>query len=94
MSTPLQAAARARAVWPADAAAIEAARDVPPGAAVVNGFDRPPVAPSSVLAYVVCRTTHGLDAHDFDTFLAIIGVPAAQRGAGASPDRALVRTRN
>lgn len=32
-----------------------AAAGVPPGAIVVNGYDRPPVAPSSVLAFVVCR---------------------------------------
>ena len=33
----------------------EATRGYPPGAVVVNGFDRPPVAPSSVLAHVICR---------------------------------------
>lgn len=33
-----------------------AARGLPPDAVIVNGFDRPPAAPSSVLAYVVCRT--------------------------------------
>ncbi len=27
----------------------------PVGAVIVNGYDRPPVAPSSVLAYLVCR---------------------------------------
>ena len=38
-----------------------ASRGVPPGAVVVNGFDRPPVAPSSVLAYVICRTVPGVE---------------------------------
>ena len=38
-----------------------AANGLPPGAVVVNGYDRAPVAPTSVLAYVVCRTIPGLD---------------------------------
>ena len=37
----------------------EASRGVPPGALVVNGFDRPPVAPTSVLAFTVTAELPG-----------------------------------
>lgn len=33
----------------------DASAGTPPGAVVVNGYDREPVAPSSVLAYLICR---------------------------------------
>lgn len=39
----------------------DATGGVPPNAVVVNGFDRAPVAPSSVLAYVVCQDTPGIE---------------------------------
>jgi single-stranded-DNA-specific exonuclease len=39
----------------------DAAAGTPPGAVVVNGYDRPPVATSSVLAYVVCRAMPGVE---------------------------------
>ncbi len=50
-----------------------AAAGVPPGAVVVNGYDRQPVAPSSVLAHVVCRTVPGDDSR---AWLAALGAIA------------------
>ena len=50
-----------------------AAAGLPPGAVVVNGFDRPPVAPASVLAWVVCR---GLAPGDAGAWLAALGAVA------------------
>ena len=38
----------------------DAAGGVPSGALLVNGYDREPVAPSSVLAYVICRDFPGV----------------------------------
>lgn len=37
----------------------DASRGLPPGALVVNGFDRPPVAPTSVLAYIAAAHLPG-----------------------------------
>lgn len=46
---------------------------LPPGAVVVNGYDREPVAPTSVLAYVVCRTISGIES---SAWLAALGAVA------------------
>lgn len=40
----------------------DAAGGVPAGALIVNGYDREPVAPSSVLAYAVCADVPGIQA--------------------------------
>ena len=40
----------------------DATAGVPPHAVVVNGYHRPPVATSSVLAYVVCRHVEGIES--------------------------------
>jgi hypothetical protein len=39
----------------------DASGGIPPGVIMVNGCDREPVAPSSVLAYQVCRHVSGLE---------------------------------
>lgn len=39
----------------------DASAGTPPGAVVVNGYDREPVAPSSVLAYLICREMEGAE---------------------------------
>jgi single-stranded DNA-specific DHH superfamily exonuclease len=57
---------------------------LPPGAVVVNGYDREPVATSSVLAFVVCRPT---SPHP-DSWLAALGA-IADLGS-ASPFSALL----
>ena len=56
-----------------------AAAGVPPGAVLLNGYDRPPVAPSSVLAHVVCRTIPG---NDSSAWLAALGAIADLGSAG------------
>ena len=38
----------------------DASKGLPPDALVVNGFDASPVAPTSVLAFVVCAETRGI----------------------------------
>jgi single-stranded-DNA-specific exonuclease len=49
-----------------------------PGALVVNGYDREPVAPSSVLTYVVCHETPGIER---SAWLAALGAIADLRTA-------------
>ncbi len=56
-----------------------AAAGVPPGAVVVNGYDRQPAAPSSVLAHVVCRTFPGSES---GAWLAALGAVADLGSAG------------
>ncbi len=56
-----------------------AAAGVPPGAVVVNGYDRQPAAPSSVLAHVVCRTFPG---NESGAWLAALGAVADLGSAG------------
>lgn len=51
----------------------DATGGVPPNALVVNGFDREPVAPASVLAYVVCQGMPGIEA---SAWLAALGAVA------------------
>jgi single-stranded-DNA-specific exonuclease len=55
----------------------------PPGALVVNGYDRPPVAPTSVLAYIVCRTIPSLQR---SAWLGALGAVADLRSADAFRD--------
>lgn len=56
---------------------------LPPGAVVVNGYDRPPVAPTSVLAYVVCRE---IPAVERSAWLAALGAIADLGSAAAFRD--------
>jgi single-stranded-DNA-specific exonuclease len=56
---------------------------LPPGAVVVNGYDREPVAPTSVLAYVVCRT---ISAVEGSAWLAALGAVADLGSAAAFRD--------
>lgn len=59
-------------------------RGLPPGAIVVNGYDREPVAPTSVLACVVC----GALTQDLDTgWLATLGAVADLGTAGSFAQR-------
>ena len=51
----------------------EASGGTPPGAVVVNGYDRAPVAPASVLAFVVCRGIRGIEE---SAWLAALGAIA------------------
>lgn len=51
----------------------DASAGVPSDALVVNGFDRPPVATTSVLTYAVCR---GLPGADGSAWLAALGAVA------------------
>jgi single-stranded-DNA-specific exonuclease len=53
---------------------------VPPGAVVVNGYDRGPVAPTSVLAFIVCRTIPGIQS---SAWLAALGAVADVGSASA-----------
>jgi single-stranded-DNA-specific exonuclease len=52
----------------------------PPGTLFVNGYDRPPVATSSVLAYAVCRPLAGAEEAGW---LAALGAVADLGSAGA-----------
>jgi single-stranded-DNA-specific exonuclease len=56
---------------------------MPPGAVVVNGYDRSPVAPTSVLAYVVCRT---ISVVEDSAWLAALGAIADLGSAAAFRD--------
>jgi single-stranded-DNA-specific exonuclease len=51
----------------------DARAGLPPGALVVNGYDRPPVAPTSVLAFTTCRPLHDLEG---SAWLAALGAVA------------------
>ena len=63
----------------------DAARGLPPDALVVNGFNREPVAPTSVLAFVVCSKVSAMrDA----AWLAALGA-VADLGSAASFDNLL-----
>ena len=52
----------------------------PPGVVVVNGYDREPVAPASVLVFVVCRT---IPAVESSAWLAALGAVADLGSASA-----------
>jgi single-stranded-DNA-specific exonuclease len=56
----------------------DASEGSPRGALVVNGYDREPVAPSSVLTYVVCHETPGIER---SAWLAALGAIADLRTA-------------
>ena len=62
---------------------------LPPGAVVVNGYDREPVAPTSVLAYVVCRTISSVES---SAWLAALGAVADLGSASPFRDLLGVRT--
>ena len=51
----------------------DASKGVPDGALLVNGYDREPVATTSVLAYIVCRDAPGIDR---SAWLAALGAIA------------------
>lgn len=57
---------------------------LPPGAVVVNGYDRPPVAPASVLAFTVCRPLH--HALESSAWLAALGAVADLGSSSAFAD--------
>ena len=61
---------------------------LPPGAVVVNGYDRSPVAPTSVLAYLVCRTLHDGDG---SAWLAALGAIADLGSASSFRDALGIR---
>ena len=56
---------------------------VPPGALVLNGYDREPVAPTSVLSYLVCRTLPGSQS---SAWLGALGAVADLGSASAFHD--------
>ena len=56
---------------------------LPPGAVVVNGYNREPVAPTSVLAFIVCRT---IPAVESIAWLAALGAVADLGSASAFRD--------
>ena len=56
---------------------------LPPGALVVNGYDRDPVATTSVLAFVVCRTVTAVEG---SLWLAALGAVADLGSAAAFRD--------
>lgn len=61
----------------------DARAGLPPGAVVVNGYDRPPVAPTSVLAYLVSRT---IPAVKSSAWLGALGAVADLGSASAFRD--------
>ena len=66
----------------------DATNGVPPGAVVLNGFDSPPVAPTSVLASVVAA---GLAETEHSKWLGALGAVADLGSAGAFIDLLQVR---
>lgn len=66
----------------------DARAGVPPGAIVVNGYDRPPVAPTSVLAFTICRPLHDLEG---SAWLAALGAIADLGSSAAFTDLIAVR---